>query len=69
MAPSGQWPMIAAPTANDPALARQREMLSKWRAKAEDRDLSVVEVIGNQVSGASDSGAAIRRGRTAALKA
>jgi hypothetical protein len=53
--------LISAPSAKDAAFARQREILSRWRSEADDRDLTVVEVIGDQVSGASDSGMALRR--------
>jgi hypothetical protein len=53
--------LISAPSTQDPALAQQREIFARWRTEAKDRDLSVVEVIGDQVSGVSDSGGALRR--------
>jgi hypothetical protein len=53
--------LISAPSTQDPALAQQREIFARWRTEAKDRDLSVVEVIGDQVSGVSDSGSALRR--------
>jgi hypothetical protein len=52
--------IIAAPTAGDATLAAQRRQLAGWRQGADDRDLSVVEVIGDHVSGATDAAAALR---------
>ncbi|SEL28311.1 protein of unknown function [Sphingomonas palmae] len=52
--------VVAAPGASDPALATQRETLRGWRRGAEDRDLQVVEVIGDGVTGASDTAASLR---------
>lgn len=53
--------LISAPSTQDPALTQQREIFARWRTEAKDRDLSVVEVIGDQVSGSTDSGSALRR--------
>jgi hypothetical protein len=53
--------LISAPSTQDPALAQQREIFARWRTEAKDRDLSVVEVIGDRVSGVSDSSGALRR--------
>lgn len=53
--------VVAAPAANDPALAEQRRLLAPWRAGAADRDLSVVELVGEHVTGASDTAVALRR--------
>lgn len=53
--------LISATTAHDPALAQQRKILATWRIKAEDRDLSIVEVIGNKISGATDKVQVLRK--------
>jgi hypothetical protein len=53
--------LISAPSAQDPALAQQRAILARWHASAEERDLSVVEVIGDKISGAADTVPALRR--------
>ncbi|WP_019515800.1 DUF4174 domain-containing protein [Sphingomonas sp. Mn802worker] len=51
--------VVAAPGASDAALAAQREALRGWRRGAEDRDVQVVEVIGERVTGARDTAAAL----------
>ncbi len=53
--------LIAAPGQDDPALARQRAILAQWRAGADGRDVSVVEVAGIDVTGASDAAGTLRR--------
>ena len=53
--------VVAAPSPADPRLAEQRHALSGWQAGAAERDVSVVEVIGDQVRGAGDPAAALRR--------
>jgi hypothetical protein len=53
--------IVAAPSAEDASLAEQRRVLAGWKAKGDDRDLTIVEVVGDQVRGASDSAATIRR--------
>ncbi|WP_235532199.1 DUF4174 domain-containing protein [Sphingomonas sp. Leaf20] len=53
--------IVAAPSAQDPALAEQRRLLGSWTAKCDDRDLTIVEVIGDQVRGAGDTAPALRR--------
>ena len=53
--------LVAAPAPDDPQLAEQRRFLTRWRAGAADRDLSVVELIGDQVAGATDAAPALRR--------
>ncbi|MGI4877724.1 MAG: DUF4174 domain-containing protein [Janthinobacterium lividum] len=53
--------IVAAPSATDPQLAAQRRALAGWRQGALDRDISVVEVVGNSVSGADDTAGAIER--------
>jgi hypothetical protein len=55
--------VLAAPRADDARLVRQRQMLTDWSQGAKDRDVSVVEVIGNDVTGAGDNASALRRAR------
>ena len=53
--------IVASPSAGDARLARQRRALAGWRGGARDRDVSVVEVIGDRVHGASDRARPLRR--------
>ncbi len=53
--------IVSAPTAEDPALAEQRRILTAWKTSAAARDLTVVEIVGDTVRGASDPAAALRR--------
>ncbi|MCP8889077.1 DUF4174 domain-containing protein [Sphingomonas faeni] len=53
--------IVAAPSSQDAALAEQRRILANWKANSDDRDLTVVEVIGDRVQGAGDTAATIRR--------
>ena len=53
--------IVSAPTAEDPALAEQRRILVGWATSAAARDLTVVEIVGDTVRGASDPAAAVRR--------
>ncbi len=53
--------IVSAPTAGDATRAEQRRILAAWKADAATRDLSIVEIIGDRVRGASDSAAALRR--------
>ncbi|MBW6525833.1 DUF4174 domain-containing protein [Sphingomonas sp. RHCKR7] len=65
--------LVAAPSADDPRLLRQRRIVARWSAAAAERDLVMVEVVGDRVTGASDAAATLRRryrlpaGRFAAL--
>lgn len=52
--------IVSAPTAGDPALAEQRRILVGWKIHAAARDLTVVEIVGDTVRGASDPAAALR---------
>ncbi len=52
--------IVAAPSPQDPALAEQRRLLGSWTAKGEERDVTVVEVVGDQVRGAGDTAPALR---------
>jgi len=53
--------IVAAPSAQDPELAQQRRILGGWAAKGDDRDITIVEVVGDQVRGAGDTAPALRR--------
>ena len=53
--------LVSAPDANDPSLNDQRRIIARWRAGAEERDITIVEVVGNKVAGASDSAATLRQ--------
>ncbi len=53
--------IVAAQTRDDPQLAEQRRILSAWRSESDARDLSIVEVVGDRVSGAADTAATLRR--------
>ena len=53
--------IVAAPSAQDPALAEQRRVLASWTAKGDERDLTIVEAVGDQVRGAGDTAPALRR--------
>jgi hypothetical protein len=52
--------VISAPSSGDRQLATQRTDLDRWRSQAADRDLSTVEIVGENVTGALDSAAAVR---------
>lgn len=51
--------IVATPRAADPELAEQRKTLAGWGGAAE-RDVSVVYVVGDTVTGASDTAATLR---------
>ena len=53
--------IVAAPSQQDPALAEQRRILANWTAKGDERDVTIVEVVGDQVRGAGDTAPALRR--------
>jgi hypothetical protein len=53
--------IVSAPSAQDALLAEQRRVLAGWKANGDARDLTIVEVVGDTVRGASDSAATIRR--------
>lgn len=52
--------LVAAPSAADRGLAQQRRALATWRQGADDRDVSVVEVVGTYVNGSDDPAGALR---------
>jgi len=53
--------ILAAPSPQDPALAEQRRILGNWTEKRDERDLTIVEVIGDRVRGAGDTAPSLRR--------
>ncbi|KQU61572.1 hypothetical protein ASG67_16360 [Sphingomonas sp. Leaf339] len=53
--------IMNAATATDPLLIAQRRALAGWRKGAEDRDVTVVEAIGDRVTGTRDAATALRR--------
>ena len=53
--------IVAAPSVQDPALAEQRRILASWTAKGDERDITIVEVVGDRVRGAGDTAPALRR--------
>ncbi|MBD8618845.1 DUF4174 domain-containing protein [Sphingomonas sp. CFBP 13728] len=53
--------IVSASTAEDSALAEQLRILAAWKTHAAARDLTIVEVVGDTVRGASDPAAALRR--------
>lgn len=53
--------LVSASGPDDAALAAQRRIVARWKAGAVERDLALVEIIGDRVTGASDAAAALRR--------
>lgn len=53
--------VVSAPSQDDPALAAQRRALSGWQAGAADRDVTVVEVVGDGVTGVREPASELRR--------
>ena len=53
--------LVSAPQATDPAADAQRRILARVRGGSDDRDLMLVEALGDKVIGASDTAAALRR--------
>lgn len=53
--------IASAPRADDPHLLDQRRALEGWRAGAADRDVSLIEIAGDHVIGASDRADVLRR--------
>lgn len=52
--------LVSAPGTGDPMLHEQRRILDRWRDAARDRDLVVVEIVADRVTGAADAAAALR---------
>ncbi len=53
--------IVSAPAADDASLTEQRRILAGWKTNAAARDLTIVEVVGDTVRGASDTAVALRR--------
>jgi hypothetical protein len=53
--------LLSAPQSDDAGLAAQRRALAGWDAAARERDLAVVTIVGDRVSGADDGAAALRK--------
>lgn len=53
--------VVSAPIAGDPALMTQRRALSGWHEGAAERDVTVVEIVGNAVNGVREPGSELRR--------
>jgi hypothetical protein len=53
--------LVCAADEANPALSQQRRVIAHWRAAAEERDLTVVEIVGDKVIGASDTAKTLRR--------
>jgi hypothetical protein len=53
--------LLSAPRADDAGLAGQRRALAGWDAAARERDLAVVTIVGDRVSGADDGAAGLRK--------
>ncbi|AYJ84983.1 DUF4174 domain-containing protein (plasmid) [Sphingomonas paeninsulae] len=55
--------IVTALAASDARVIEQQDVLIGWKHEAEDRDVTVVEVIGDQVHGASGNVSMLRRTR------
>lgn len=53
--------LVCAPNVADPALIRQRRFMADWQSGANERDVTVVEIIGEKVTGAGDPATTLRR--------
>ena len=53
--------LVASPGSAEPDAVLQRRIFSAWSREAADRDVSLVEVSGSRVVGASDDAASLRR--------
>lgn len=53
--------LVAASDEQDPKLQQQRRIIARWREAAAERDVAVVEVVGERVTGARDAAASLRR--------
>ena len=53
--------IVAAPSQSDPALLDQQQMLATWRAQAAQRDVTIVEIMGNHVGGVTDDAPFLRQ--------
>lgn len=53
--------LVSAPDADDPLLDDQRQIIARWKSAATERDLAVVEILGDKTMGASDTAAMLRQ--------
>ena len=53
--------LVSAPSATDPKVAVQRRIIADIARSGDDRDLVLVEVLGDAVSGARDTAGTVRR--------
>lgn len=53
--------IVAAPDAGDARLIEQRRLLAGWNGGAQERDVTVVELVDSTVRGSSDDGRILRR--------
>jgi hypothetical protein len=53
--------VVTAPAVDDPALAAQRRVLARWRSGAAERDVTVVEIVGDGVAGVREPAIVLRR--------
>ena len=53
--------LVSAHDANDPLLDDQRQIIARWKSAATERDLAVVEILGDKTMGASDTAAMLRQ--------
>ena len=54
--------LVTASTADDPKAVVQRRIVGKIAGSGDDRDLVLVEVLGDRVRGANDKAASLRKG-------
>jgi hypothetical protein len=53
--------LLASPSPTDPRALEQRRSLSAWRREVAARDVTLVQISGSRVIGASDTSEALRR--------
>lgn len=53
--------LVSAPVSDDLSFLEQRRLLLAWRAGAEDRDVTTVQVVGDSVDGSTDRPDTLRR--------
>ncbi len=52
--------LVCAPSPDDPRLVAQRSAIAGWREGARDRDVTIVQIVGDAVQGAGDAAGALR---------
>lgn len=53
--------LLSAPADDDPRLQEQRRILAEWRQGAEERDVTVVQIVGAAVDGVNGTANDLRR--------